>query len=242
MTSMTNEEAFAELYYGKKAIKEVLGITPTCWRPPYGDVDDRIRYIAKQLGLVTVIWQHDVGDGNYPTTTQDQIFANYQDILTAGQNGTYDTEGIIVLSHELTGETMNFSQHFLPEIIDTFKGGVMPVGVCQNWSEIYGEGSGYEYPNYAQWVAGTRSISVVAPTAYSSDVAFVSGSIVTNTATARSTITSLAIKTGSSTASGSASASAKAKTQSGATLGRGPVAGCLVALVVAVAGAAVVLL
>lgn len=31
MTAFTNEEAFAELYYARKAIKEVLGVTPLCW-------------------------------------------------------------------------------------------------------------------------------------------------------------------------------------------------------------------
>ena len=55
MTSMTNEQAFAELYYSKKAIKDVLGITVRCWRPPYGDVDDRIRYIAQALDMETIM-------------------------------------------------------------------------------------------------------------------------------------------------------------------------------------------
>lgn len=36
MTSLSNEQAFAELYYAKKAIKDVLGITVQAWRPPYG--------------------------------------------------------------------------------------------------------------------------------------------------------------------------------------------------------------
>jgi hypothetical protein len=31
MTAFTNEEAFAELYYTRKAIKDVLGVTPLCW-------------------------------------------------------------------------------------------------------------------------------------------------------------------------------------------------------------------
>jgi hypothetical protein len=35
MTSLTNEEVFAEFYYSKKAIKDVLGVTVQCWRPPY---------------------------------------------------------------------------------------------------------------------------------------------------------------------------------------------------------------
>lgn len=30
MTSLTNEQAFAELYFSKKAIKQVLGITVRC--------------------------------------------------------------------------------------------------------------------------------------------------------------------------------------------------------------------
>lgn len=38
MTTLTNEQAFAELYYTKKVIKEVVGYSPRCWRPPFGDV------------------------------------------------------------------------------------------------------------------------------------------------------------------------------------------------------------
>lgn len=55
MTSLTNEQAFAELYFSKKAIKEVLGITVRCWRPPYGDTDDRIRAIAAALDMRTIM-------------------------------------------------------------------------------------------------------------------------------------------------------------------------------------------
>ena len=35
LTSLTNEQIFAELYYTKKAIKQVIGVTPRCWRPPF---------------------------------------------------------------------------------------------------------------------------------------------------------------------------------------------------------------
>jgi peptidoglycan/xylan/chitin deacetylase (PgdA/CDA1 family) len=31
MTALTNEQAFAELYYTRKAIKLVTGVTPMCW-------------------------------------------------------------------------------------------------------------------------------------------------------------------------------------------------------------------
>lgn len=62
MTALTNEQAFAELYFSKKAIKDVLGMTVQCWRPPFGDVDDRIRYIATALGMTTILWSQDVND------------------------------------------------------------------------------------------------------------------------------------------------------------------------------------
>lgn len=31
MTTLTNEQAFAELYYTRKAIKDIVGVTPKCW-------------------------------------------------------------------------------------------------------------------------------------------------------------------------------------------------------------------
>jgi hypothetical protein len=84
MTALSNEEAFAELWYSRKAIKDLLGVTTQCWwvltsdhsqdrlvshshwlicaltrRPPYGDVDNRIRTIAQALNLTTIIWSYD---------------------------------------------------------------------------------------------------------------------------------------------------------------------------------------
>ena len=95
---MTNEQAFAELYYTKKAIKDVMGITVTCWRPPYGDVDDRIRYIANELGLRTIIWDNDTDDWDYTLMGIDKIKANYEKIM----NGDYATHGTVVLTHEVS--------------------------------------------------------------------------------------------------------------------------------------------
>jgi peptidoglycan/xylan/chitin deacetylase (PgdA/CDA1 family) len=62
MTTQTNEQAVAELYWTLKVIKEATGVTSRCWRPPQGDVDDRIRSIAFQMGMRTVIWDKDTED------------------------------------------------------------------------------------------------------------------------------------------------------------------------------------
>ena len=65
----------AELGWTRKAIKAVLGVTPTTMRPPKGDIgrsasqifllsytdpdlhaDDRVRAISLAMGLIPVIW------------------------------------------------------------------------------------------------------------------------------------------------------------------------------------------
>ena len=80
MTSFTNDVAFAELYYTRKAIKEILGVTPKCWRPPFGDVDNRIRLIAAGLNLTTIVWNEDSEDWRIGTNnvTEADIDANYE--------------------------------------------------------------------------------------------------------------------------------------------------------------------
>ncbi|KAJ7875239.1 hypothetical protein B0H13DRAFT_1723203 [Mycena leptocephala] len=100
MTSFTNEGAFGELWYTLKAIKLVTGVTPRCWRPPFGDVDDRIRYIAAQLGLETVLWKYDSNDWKVGTNgvTTATVQANYNALIANVSAGTFDTVRVFVFS------------------------------------------------------------------------------------------------------------------------------------------------
>ncbi len=88
MTALTTNQAFAELWYAMKAIKYVMGVTPTCWRPPYGDVDDRIRAIAQSLGLRTMMWDVDTNDwniapyGTIPTASLQQTYSSINAMAT----------------------------------------------------------------------------------------------------------------------------------------------------------------
>ena len=36
LTTLTNEVLFAEMYYSKKIIKQVIGVSTRCMRSPYG--------------------------------------------------------------------------------------------------------------------------------------------------------------------------------------------------------------
>ena len=97
-----------------QAIKLVTGVIPTCWRPPYGDIDvrstfphsfeyrninltfsvgiGRIQYIADQLGLQTVIWGCDSFDWRVGTVVQTVVgnTTTNTSITTATVNAEYD--------------------------------------------------------------------------------------------------------------------------------------------------------
>jgi hypothetical protein len=48
MTSLTNEEVLAELYYTQKAIKLTTGLTPKYWRPVshiYTFINSELKFI-----------------------------------------------------------------------------------------------------------------------------------------------------------------------------------------------------
>ncbi|KAH6581638.1 hypothetical protein BASA60_002300 [Batrachochytrium salamandrivorans] len=63
-TTVSNEQYVAEIVYTARIIKEVIGVTPRFFRPPYGDIDDRIRAILLNLGLIIVEWNVDSQDAD----------------------------------------------------------------------------------------------------------------------------------------------------------------------------------
>jgi peptidoglycan/xylan/chitin deacetylase (PgdA/CDA1 family) len=40
-------------------------VTPTLFRPPFGDIDPRVRAIVRALNLTTVIWDRDSDDWQF---------------------------------------------------------------------------------------------------------------------------------------------------------------------------------
>ncbi|OZJ02658.1 hypothetical protein BZG36_04416, partial [Bifiguratus adelaidae] len=145
MTTLTNDKVVAELYWTLKVIKETTGVTPRCWRPPYGDVDDRVRSIAWQMGMRTILWDWDSNDwnikgpdgGSLSSSTVDGYFSKW--IADAKKTN----HGHIVLEHELSDTTVNVAEKWLPQIQKAFK--VVPATECFNISQPYWE-SQYRYP------------------------------------------------------------------------------------------------
>ncbi|ORZ27026.1 hypothetical protein BCR41DRAFT_287182, partial [Lobosporangium transversale] len=99
MTTLTNEQVVAELKWTEKYIYDHTGYKIKYFRPPYGDVDNRVRAIARQLGFKTVIWSHEWDtqdwqlEENTITPTQiESIFKNGLKSLSKRETGPISLE------------------------------------------------------------------------------------------------------------------------------------------------------
>ncbi|GAA5870927.1 hypothetical protein JCM16303_001632 [Sporobolomyces ruberrimus] len=105
MTTMTDEQLLGELGWTAQLIYDYSGLAPAYWRPPYGDVDNRVRAIAQEVfGLTTVIWNIDSDDwclnepGSCPGYGPGNL-AGLEAELTKWQTGA-KSPGVIGLEHE----------------------------------------------------------------------------------------------------------------------------------------------
>ncbi|KAJ3044662.1 hypothetical protein HK097_001411 [Rhizophlyctis rosea] len=102
LTTLTNLQVVAELYYSVKVIQEVTGVSVKYFRPPYGDIDNRVRAIATQLGLTAVMWNDDTDDWkvNNNPDARTEVDAKFQAILDKASEYNAKNAGPIVLEHD----------------------------------------------------------------------------------------------------------------------------------------------
>lgn len=144
-------------------------------------MDDRVRWIATQLGMTAVLWTLDTFDwaAGTPGTTVDTVNQKYKDFIAMGTNGTMSTHGNIVLSHEINNMTMEFAMQHYPEIKAAYKH-VTDVATCANISHPYFEKS-ITYPSFEESVthnASTATGSGVIPGATHSSATYIAPSLV----------------------------------------------------------------
>jgi len=157
MTAMKSKDAFAELWYTAKVIKAVTGVTPTCWRPPYGDVDDRIRAIADAMGLQNIVWKYDSVDWSFGENgvTKANIDGNYEQFIGKLNAGKFNKAGAILLAHELNNFTMQEAIDWYPKLRSAFSH-IVPIGVGLNTTKPYLESS-HTLPTFQQYISGQHS-------------------------------------------------------------------------------------
>jgi hypothetical protein len=117
LTCLTNEQIVAEIKYSESLIYAITGRVTKSLRPPYGNVDDRVRAIANALGYNIVMWTEDSKD-TYDTPK------NITDTLFQWSN---KTTGFISLQHSMSRETIDYAIEALQYKRVLFP---IPIGDC----------------------------------------------------------------------------------------------------------------
>ncbi|KAI8336731.1 hypothetical protein BC941DRAFT_427947 [Chlamydoabsidia padenii] len=220
MTSQSNIQVVAELYWTLRAIKEATGVTPKCWRPPFGDVDDRVRAIAWQMGMTTMIWDEDSNDWNMPgdgggDLPWDTVNGYFEDWVNARKNGTDNQHGHIVLEHELNNATVKMTQKWLPTLQQTFN--VKSIHDCMGITQPYWE-QNWVYPANASGNSTTNnntttsaSSSIAAPSS-SSSVSAAASSGASSSSDSSSGVEAAGASSGSASSASESSSSTSAAT------------------------------
>ncbi|EGF78832.1 hypothetical protein BATDEDRAFT_37165 [Batrachochytrium dendrobatidis JAM81] len=73
MTTIPNDQIIADIVFNAMIVKQIIGLTPRFIRLPYGDIDDRVRAIIHNLGLVAVAWNVDSNDAAGATDVAAQF-------------------------------------------------------------------------------------------------------------------------------------------------------------------------
>ncbi|KAI0251794.1 hypothetical protein BJV78DRAFT_1208840 [Lactifluus subvellereus] len=175
LTSLTTPQIVAELGWTRKAIQTVLGITPTTMRPPYGDIDDRVRAISLAMGMVPIIWTSAPASGPFDTNDwkvaggivdATTSFNTFEGILG---NASTIPSGFIVLQHDLYEVTVDLAVGYTLDAALAHKPplSLKPIGSCLNIpaTNLYSESNKNTSFPYTNHTVITSSNTDLDPTA-----------------------------------------------------------------------------
>ncbi|ODV61847.1 carbohydrate esterase family 4 protein [Ascoidea rubescens DSM 1968] len=76
LPSLSNEQIVAQIEWSIWAMNATGHHIPKWFRPPYGGIDNRVRSIARQFGLQSVLWDYDTFDWQLMSNqrTEQQIY------------------------------------------------------------------------------------------------------------------------------------------------------------------------
>ncbi|PFG41522.1 peptidoglycan/xylan/chitin deacetylase (PgdA/CDA1 family) [Isoptericola jiangsuensis] len=96
LTTLDDADVREELRSTTDAIVDATGFRPYLVRPPYGDVDDRVRGIATSAGMDVVLWSLDSDD--WRTRDPKRVREDVMDRVTDGSN---------ILMHDIHPSTVD---------------------------------------------------------------------------------------------------------------------------------------
>jgi peptidoglycan/xylan/chitin deacetylase (PgdA/CDA1 family) len=105
LTELSPPAITSEIERTKEKIEATIGQPVYLFRPPYGARGPTVDGIAKQLGLLEIMWSVDSGDS---------LGADWAGIIRNVKAGLYP--GAIILMHENRGQTIRALTTLLPEL------------------------------------------------------------------------------------------------------------------------------
>ncbi|KAF9976845.1 chitin deacetylase [Actinomortierella ambigua] len=124
LTTLTNEQIVAELRWTEKAIYDVTGLRVKYMRPPYGDVDNRVRYVLRKMGYIVVDWTGDTYDSNdwkIPSVSASSVAQTFGSAIqkyAVSSTKVNNTRGFISLEHDLNADTISVAKQTIPKGIE----------------------------------------------------------------------------------------------------------------------------
>ncbi|KAJ7574059.1 carbohydrate esterase family 4 protein [Mycena floridula] len=100
-----------ELDRVNRALKQIVGVVPAFFRPPYGEYNNDTLVVAASRNMSVVIWDFDAGDAAGNTWQQSQ--ALYKQTVTQTKPRT-----LLPLNHEVKADT---AYKVLPYVLALFK-------------------------------------------------------------------------------------------------------------------------
>ncbi|KAG0310878.1 chitin deacetylase, partial [Podila horticola] len=112
LTSLSNAQIVAEMKWTEKAVLAATGKRLKYMRPPYGDINNRVRFVLKKMGYIVVDWtgteltpfEFDTNDwkqtqlppNNVSQSTVIDLFTKNLDIYASGSRD----KGFYCLEHD----------------------------------------------------------------------------------------------------------------------------------------------
>ncbi|KAI1318376.1 chitin deacetylase [Mortierella claussenii] len=150
LTTLSNEEIVAEMKWTEKAVLAATGLKMKYMRPPYGDINNRVRFVLKKLGYIPVDWTGDAFDTNdwrivpkdFPEEWVVGNFSKSLDTYVASPK----TTGFYCLEHDVSVTTVNAALKLVPLGL-TRKINFASVAGCENDPAPYQSGGTAPMPS-----------------------------------------------------------------------------------------------
>ncbi|KAI8832354.1 hypothetical protein BC829DRAFT_93434 [Chytridium lagenaria] len=124
-STLTNDELVSEIVWTAVAIYRAIGLVPRYYRPPYGDIDDRVRNLLLAMGLRPVLWNVDSNDSRLPDNgdfVRNVANTFRQTIRDGRQHGTEwlpadpSFPGFISLEHDIRLNQVEAAKTVIPMV------------------------------------------------------------------------------------------------------------------------------